>query len=86
MAAGEVIQMDDLGRTEDDIFDDEDDIFDDDDFVYDDDDAETSFPDTPIGEPSDTPGENIGNLRESLKKDQLAEVKKNLVINFYNSV
>ncbi|KAK3792886.1 hypothetical protein RRG08_053010 [Elysia crispata] len=97
--AGEAIQMNDFGRTDDDIydddiFDDDDDIFDDDDYTYDDaegDIAETSFsnrrlPDTPLHNPSAIAGDNISNLRERLKKSELAEMKKNLVIKFYNSV
>ncbi|KAK3754347.1 hypothetical protein RRG08_026941 [Elysia crispata] len=81
----EDIQMEDLDQPDDD-----DDIFDDEDYIYDDiyddditegDIAETSFstgrlPDPPLHNPSDIPGENIGNLRYKVAADKLAEVKK----------
>ena len=91
--AGVEIEMNEFGRTEDDIKDDieddiEDDIFDDGDYFYDngiDDGGIYGLPDTPLHNPGKA-GEDIDDLRLRLKRTQLAQMKKNLVIAFYESV
>ena len=87
--AGVEIEMNEFGQTEDDIKDDiEDDIFDDGDYFYDDgidDGGIYGLPDTPLHNPGKA-GEDIDDLRLRLKRTQLAQMKKNLVIAFYESV
>ena len=89
MAAGE-IEMTDFGRTDDDIIDDDigNDIYDDGDYFYDDgidDGGIYGLPDTPLHNPGKA-GEDIDALRLRLKRTQLAQMKQNLVIAFYESV
>ncbi|KAK3738898.1 hypothetical protein RRG08_006466 [Elysia crispata] len=86
------------GRPDDDVYDDdigddigdniENDIYDDGDYFYDDgidDGGIYGLPDAPLHNPGRA-GEDIDDLRVRLKRTQLAQMKKNLVISFYNSI
>ncbi|KAK3764670.1 hypothetical protein RRG08_019872 [Elysia crispata] len=98
MAGGGEFEMTEFGRTDDDIIEDDieddiedgigKDIYDDGDYFYDDgidDGGIYGLPDAPLHNPGKA-GEDIDDLRLRLKRTQLTQMKKNLVISFYRSV